>query len=185
MNTIGGGLGDGTIRRGESDAASAQPASPPLALNSAASAEIAGDPQLTGQPAGSRVPGGVRPRRRLLAGVIALAVFTATAGLTSGCGGAPPGNSRNSSQKRCVPASGRCASRQHRSPVRRPHSRNSTAMSMASVAVRKPERAGLGRNHGHKGPYGGQKRYVPHRRRGAAPSASGRCSVTIHQASAA
>jgi len=36
----------------------AQPAGPPLALNSTASAEIAGDPRLTGQPARSSVPGG-------------------------------------------------------------------------------------------------------------------------------
>ena len=42
----------------------AQPASPPLALDSPALTEIADDPQPTGQPAGSSVPGGGRPRCR-------------------------------------------------------------------------------------------------------------------------
>jgi hypothetical protein len=60
----------------------ARPASPPpLALNSTASAEIVGDPQLTGHPARSGVPSVVRPRRRLLAGaacgVLVLALVTA------------------------------------------------------------------------------------------------------------
>jgi hypothetical protein len=39
----------------------AQPASPLLAVDPPGSAEIADDPQLTGRPGGSSVPGGVRP----------------------------------------------------------------------------------------------------------------------------
>ncbi|MGH3411149.1 MAG: hypothetical protein ACRDRJ_52915, partial [Streptosporangiaceae bacterium] len=70
-----------------------RPASPPLALNPAAFAEIAGDPQLTGQPAGSSVPGVVRPRRRLLAGaacgVLVLALATAGCSPAGRPAGAP------------------------------------------------------------------------------------------------
>jgi hypothetical protein len=66
-----------------------RPASPPATLHPAASAEIAGDPQLTGQPARSSVPGAVRPRCRLLAGAACgvLALALATAGCSSA--GAP------------------------------------------------------------------------------------------------
>jgi hypothetical protein len=54
----------------------AQPASPPLALDSPAFAEIADDPQLTGQPARISVPGRVRPRCRLLPGAVCSALVT-------------------------------------------------------------------------------------------------------------
>ena len=48
----------------------AQAAGPPLVLGSSAFAEIAGDPQRTGQPAENSVPGRLRPRARLLAGTV-------------------------------------------------------------------------------------------------------------------
>jgi Protein of unknown function (DUF3089) len=73
-------------------------ASPPLPLNSAAPAEIPGDPQLTGQPARSSVRGVVRPRCRLLAGaacgVLVLALVTAgcsSAGRPAGAPAKTPG----------------------------------------------------------------------------------------------
>ena len=47
----------------------AQPASPPLALDSPALGGIANDPQLTGQPAGNSVPGRVRPRAAFTTGI--------------------------------------------------------------------------------------------------------------------
>jgi hypothetical protein len=75
-----------------------RPASPPLALNSTAFAQIAGDPQLTGQAAGSSVLGVVRPRCRLLAGaacgVLVLALVTAgcsSAGRPAGAPAKTPG----------------------------------------------------------------------------------------------
>jgi len=63
----------------------AQPASPPLALDSPALAAIADDPQPTGQPAGSSVPGRVGPRCRLLAGAVcgALVMVLVAAGCSS------------------------------------------------------------------------------------------------------
>jgi Protein of unknown function (DUF3089) len=76
----------------------ARAASPQPALNSAASAEITGDPQLTGQPARSSVPGVVRPRCRALArgacGVLVLALVTAgcsSAGRPAGAPATTPG----------------------------------------------------------------------------------------------
>ena len=71
----------------------ARPASPKPALNSAASAEITGDPQLTGQPARSSVPGIARPRRRVLAGgpcgVLVLALVIAGCSSAGRPAGAP------------------------------------------------------------------------------------------------
>jgi hypothetical protein len=63
----------------------ARPDRPALALNSTASAEIAGDRQLTGRPAGSTVAGVLRPRGRLLAGAASgvLVLALATAGCSS------------------------------------------------------------------------------------------------------
>jgi hypothetical protein len=76
----------------------ARPPSPPLALDSTASAEIADDPQLTGQPARSSVRGVVRPRCRLLAGaacgILVLALVTAgcsSAGRPAGALAKTPG----------------------------------------------------------------------------------------------
>ena len=70
----------------------AQPTSPPLALDSPALTAIADKPQLTGQPAGSSVPGRVGPRCRLLAGAVcgALVMVLVAAGCSSaGPAGAP------------------------------------------------------------------------------------------------
>ena len=64
----------------------AQPASPPLALDSPALTEIADDPQLTGQPPGNSVPAGrIQPRGRLRAAAVTstLAMTFATAGCSS------------------------------------------------------------------------------------------------------
>jgi Protein of unknown function (DUF3089) len=66
----------------------AQPASPPLVLNSSAFAQIADDPQLTGKPTGSSVPGGAGPHRRLLGGVLGSVLVLAL--VTAGCSSANP-----------------------------------------------------------------------------------------------
>lgn len=70
-----------------------RPAGPPPPLNPAASAEIADGPQLAGRPAGSSVPGGGRPRCRLLAGaacgVLVLALVTAACSSAGQPAGAP------------------------------------------------------------------------------------------------
>jgi hypothetical protein len=73
-----------------------QPASPPLAMNSAAFAEITGDPRLAGQRAASSVADVIRPRGRLVAGaasgVLVLALVTAgcsSAGRPAGAARAP------------------------------------------------------------------------------------------------
>jgi hypothetical protein len=61
----------------------ARPASAPLALDPPAVTQIPGDPELTSQPARSSVPGGARPRGRLLAAAAGSAVVLAV--VTAGC----------------------------------------------------------------------------------------------------
>ena len=70
----------------------AQPASPPLVLNSPASAQIADNPQLTGKPARSSVPGRAGPHRRLLGGVLGSVLVLAL--VTAGCSSASPAAGR-------------------------------------------------------------------------------------------
>jgi Protein of unknown function (DUF3089) len=75
--------------------AQAQPARPPLAVNSPAFTGIADDPQLTSRPARSSVPGRVRPHSRFLAAVLGSALLMAL--VTAGCSsastpGGAPGN---------------------------------------------------------------------------------------------
>jgi len=70
------------------DSERAWPATPPEAVDSSAFAETSGDRRLAGQPARGNVPGGVRPRFRLLSGALFCTLVMLLA--ATGCSSASP-----------------------------------------------------------------------------------------------